>query len=72
MGEEQIETLTKRIREFDPVAYRCRNVVERCIGWLKVSRRLATRFEKLEENFMAMVKLAILDRLPKAPLPVSA
>jgi hypothetical protein len=35
-------------------------------------RRLATRFEKLEENFLAMVKLAMLERLLKALLPDTA
>ena len=57
---------------FDKEAYRRRNVVERCIGWLKESRRLATRFEKLAENFLAMVKLAMLERLLKSLLPVRA
>jgi hypothetical protein len=33
------------------------------------SRRLATRFERLAENFPAMVKLAMLDRLLKALMP---
>ena len=54
---------------FDEGLYRRRNVVERCIGWLKGCRRLATRFEKLAENFLAMVKLAMLERLLKALLP---
>jgi transposase len=62
----------KRIRGFDKVSYRRRNVVERCIGWLKESRRLATRFEKLAENFESMVKLAMLERLLKALLPDTA
>jgi transposase len=59
----------RRLPSFDQPAYRRRNVVERCIGWLKESRRLATRFEKLGENFLAMVKLAILERLMKTLLP---
>jgi transposase len=59
----------KRIPTFDKAAYRRRNVVERCIGWLKESRRLATRFEKLAENFLAMVKLAMLERLLKSLMP---
>ena len=63
------KTNEKRIRGFDKASYRRRNVVERCIGWLKESRRLATRFEKLAENFEAMVKLAMLERLLKALLP---
>jgi transposase len=54
---------------FDKAAYRRRNVVERGINWLKERRRLATRFEKLAENFLAMVKLAMLERIMKALLP---
>jgi transposase len=47
---------------FDRTTYRRRNVVERLVGWLKESRRLATRFEKLAVNFLAMVKLAMFQR----------
>ena len=47
---------------FDKPTYRRRNVVERLVGWLKENRRLATRFEKLAVNFLAMVKLAMLQR----------
>lgn len=50
-------------RSFDADAYRGRNVVERCVGWLKECRRVATRFEKLAVNFAAMVDLAIVQRL---------
>lgn len=42
--------------------YRRRNVVERCIGWLKCCRRIATRHEKLATSFLAMVKLAMIQR----------
>ena len=42
--------------------YRGRNVVERCIGWLKCCRRVATRYEKLATHFLAMVKLAMIQR----------
>ena len=42
--------------------YRARNVVERCIGWLKCCRRIATRHEKLALHFLAMVKLAMIQR----------
>lgn len=42
--------------------YRGRNVVERCIGWLKWCRRIATRYEKLGESYLAMVKLAMIQR----------
>jgi transposase len=47
---------------FDKDTYRQRNVVERCIGWLKESRALATRFDKLAVNYLATVQLAILRR----------
>ena len=42
--------------------YRGRNVVERCIGWLKWCRRVATRYEKLAESYLAMIKLAMIQR----------
>jgi len=48
--------------KFDREAYRARNVIERCVGWLKECRRLVTRFEKLALNFLAMVKLAFIQR----------
>lgn len=48
--------------KFDREAYRRRNVVERCIGWLKICRRIATRSEKLAVHFLAMVKLAMIQR----------
>lgn len=47
---------------FDSKTYRRRNVVERCIGWLKECRRVATRFDKLATSFLAMVKLAMIQR----------
>ena len=46
----------------DRKRYRLRNVVERCIGWLKACRRLTTRFEKLAVNYLGMVKLAMIQR----------
>lgn len=42
--------------------YRGRNVIERCIGWLKWCRRVATRYEKLAESYLAMIKLAMIQR----------
>ena len=48
--------------QFNKEAYRRRSIIEQCIGWLKECRRIATRFEKLAINFVAMVKLAIIDR----------
>jgi transposase len=49
----------RRVR-FDKRRYKRRNVVERLIGWLKERRRLATRFEKLAVNFLAMLKIAMI------------
>lgn len=47
---------------FDKDAYRRRSVIECCVGWLKGCRRIATRFEKLAVNFLAMMKVAIIGR----------
>lgn len=43
---------------FSKRLYRERNLVERCISKLKQFRRVATRYDKLAENFLAMVQLA--------------
>lgn len=50
----------RRRGPFDKQTYKRRNVVERCIGWLKECRRVATRFEKLARNYLAMIKLAMI------------
>ena len=39
--------------------------IEQCIGWIKECRRIATRFEKLAINFLAILKLAFIDRYMK-------
>jgi transposase len=52
----------KTNRRSNKRTYRRRNIVERLVGWLKESRRLASRFEKLAVNFLAMVKLAMIQR----------
>ncbi len=44
---------------FDKQKYRSRNIVERAIGWIKEFRRVATRYEKIVDNYLAMVKIAI-------------
>ena len=46
--------------DFDETLYRRRNVVERCNGHLKEKRRIATRYEKLGVNFIAMIQLAFI------------
>ena len=55
--------------KFDREAYRRRNVVERCVNWLKECRRLATRYEKLAVNYLAVVNLAIIQRYLRIAKP---
>jgi len=47
---------------FDRVAYRRRNVIERCVGWLKEARRVATRFEKLAVHYLGVLKLMMIKK----------
>lgn len=46
----------KRIRH-DQTAYKRRNVIERCFGRLKDFRRIATRYDKLAENYLSALCL---------------
>ncbi|MHC4392311.1 MAG: IS5 family transposase [Planctomycetota bacterium] len=50
----------ERPRRFDRATYRRRNVVERCVGWLKGFRRIGTRSEKLAVTYAAMLTLAMI------------
>lgn len=43
---------------FDKALYKTRNRVERLFNRLKQNRRLATRYEKSAENFLAMLQIA--------------
>lgn len=56
---------------YDKTAYRKRTVIERCIDWLKQRRSLATRFEKLAVNYMAVVHLAFIQRYLRILAPAS-
>lgn len=47
---------------FDKKTYRKRNIIERCIGWIKESRRIATRYEKLAIHYLGMVKIGMIMR----------
>jgi transposase len=47
---------------FDRAAYRRRNVIERCVGWLKEARRVATRYEKLAVHYLVVLKLAMIEK----------
>jgi transposase len=40
----------------DKKAYKKRNVFERCFGRLKDFRRIATRYDKLAQNFVRHVR----------------
>ena len=45
---------------FSRVLYRLRNRVERFFNKLKQFRRIATRYEKLAANYLAMIKIATI------------
>lgn len=45
---------------FSKHLYKARNLVERFFNKIKQFRRVATRFEKTAENFLAVVKLAAI------------
>jgi transposase len=60
--KDQRETHRGRPLALDTETYRRRNVVERCVNWLKECRAVATRFDKLAVNYLATVTLAILQR----------
>ena len=46
--------------------YRQRNIVERVIGRLKEFRRIATRYDKNKENYLAMITIAFFRITAKA------
>ena len=50
----------ERKGQFDKRVYRERNRVERTINRLKQFRRVATRYEKLAHNYLAMLTLAAI------------
>lgn len=64
--EVVIPTRRNQPRErLNRVKYRGRNAVERCIGWLKNCRRIATRYDRLAIHFVAFVKLAVIQHCLK-------
>lgn len=65
MRDDQLQQCKGKPPKFDKRAYRRRSIIEQCIGWLKECRRIGTRFEKLAINFLAMVKLAMIQRYLK-------
>ncbi len=54
------KTNRKRLYPFDAEAYRDRNVIERMFCRLKDFRRIATRYDKLAQNFLSAIYLAAL------------
>ena len=50
----------KAAHAFSHILYRLRNRVERFFNKLKQFRRIATRYEKLAANYLAMIKLATI------------
>jgi transposase len=49
---------SKRVRDFDPVIYKRRNLIERAINKLKRFRRIATRYDRNPSCLLAMLYLA--------------
>jgi len=59
-AEAQIKPLTRRkpMPAFDKTAYRRRNRIERFFSKIKQFRAIATRYEKHDENFLNLIRLA--------------
>lgn len=53
-------TCMSRKRAFDPAKYKLRNRIERTIGKLKQLRRIATRYDRIPQNYLASLCLAAL------------
>ena len=47
-----------RKRAFDPIIYKLRNRIERTIGKLKQLRRIATRYDRIPQNYLAALYIA--------------
>ena len=57
---DQVTHRRGRPPQFDAERYKSRNVIERCVGWLKEARAVATRYDKLAVHFLGTVKLAMI------------
>ena len=60
-----IPTRTDQPRDesFDRAAYRRRSRIEQVVGWYKDCRALATRYEKLAVNYVALWMVAVIEKL---------
>ena len=56
----RLKTEPRRGIRFDRAAYRERNKVERLINRLKQHRAIATRYEKLQETYHALLTIAAI------------
>lgn len=56
----RLRTEPRRGVRFDRAAYRERNRVERAINRLKHYRAIATRYEKLESTYHALITIAVI------------
>ena len=63
------ESREDRAIHFEKRSYRRRSIIEQVIGWLKECRRVATRYEKLARNYLAMVKLSTIGRYMRLIAP---
>jgi len=52
-----------RQEDFDKDTYRRRNIIERVVGWFKWCRALATRYDKLAVNYVALWMVANIQYL---------
>ncbi|MCW3838466.1 IS5/IS1182 family transposase, partial [Sphingomonas canadensis] len=53
-------TCMPRQRAFDPIKYKLRNQIERTIDKLKQLRRIATRYDRIPQNYLASLGLVAL------------
>jgi transposase len=57
MGKHPPKTNRKDPICFSPYLYKARNLIERFFNKIKHYRRIATRYDKLAENYLAALKL---------------
>jgi len=58
--EDQPRINQRSQARFDRKLYRERHKVECAVGWLKECRAIATRYDKLAVNYLAMVQVALI------------